>query len=119
MFFKRYVGPSDSRHPSRVSAGLFTADVVDSGAAALEAALLDEAVFTVRVVFTGAGADDRSIEEDVGFGRAAADADDRFGLTGAVVFVSPFAVRWDGCDKAWASCAAPAALPPRSGEGAG
>ena len=92
VLFKRYVEPSDSRHPSTVSLGeLFTA-AVDSSAGVSDAALLDEAAFAVRVVFTGADADDRSIEEEVGVGRAAADVADRFGLAVAVVFVSPLAV---------------------------
>jgi hypothetical protein len=107
-FFKRYVGPSDSRHPSTVRlAGRFTG-AVDSGTAVVDAVLPDVAAFDMRAVFTGADADVRSIEKDAGVGRAA-DVDDRFRPAVAVVFESGLAVRPDGWDKTWASGGAPAA----------
>jgi hypothetical protein len=84
VFVKRYVGPSDSRHPSTVSlSGLFTG-AVDSGAAAAGLAVVDAAAFAGGVFFIEAAEGVFWIEAGAAGDAAAAEVADPAGVGAAL-----------------------------------
>jgi hypothetical protein len=99
VFFRRYVGLSNSRHPSTVTAAASFAGVVDPAAAAT-----DVAAFGRSVVFIEAAAGFFSIKAGVVCGLAVVAVVDRAGATAVIVFVSTLAVTRDCCVDATGGC---------------